>query len=54
MMSVGKYEIPYLKVSVFVIECDVDGEGGRVMVGPEVRLPVRCIFYHKVHYSVTL
>lgn len=53
-MSVGKYEIPYLKVSVFVIEGNVDGKGGRVMVGPQVRLPGRCVFYHEVHYSVTL
>lgn len=54
MTSVGKHEIPYLKVSVFVIEGDVDGKGGRVMVGPQVSLPVRCVFYHEVHYSVTL
>lgn len=43
-----------LKVFVFVIEGDIDGEGRGVVVGPQVRLPARCIFYHKVHYSVTL
>lgn len=40
---------PYLKVCVFVIEGDVDGEGGGVMMGPQVRLPRRRVFYHKVH-----
>ncbi len=44
----------YLKVCVFVIEGNVDGEGGRVMMGPQVRLPFRRVFYHEVHESVTL
>lgn len=45
---------PTLKVSVFVIEGDVDGEGGGVVVGPQVRLSLRRVFYNKVHYSITL
>lgn len=45
---------PTLKVSVFVIEGNVDGEGGGVMVWPQVCLPFRCVFYHKVHDGITL
>lgn len=45
---------PYLEVCVFVIECDVDGECGGIMMGPQVCLSLRRVFYHKVHYSVTL
>lgn len=41
---------PALIVGVFVIEGDVDSEGGGVMMGPQVRLPLRRVFYHKVHY----
>lgn len=44
----------YLEVCIFIIECNVDGEGGGVMVGPQVGLSLRCVLYHKVHDSVSL
>lgn len=50
----GLSESPHLKVCVFVIEGDVDGEGGGVVVRPQVRLPLRRVFNHKVHQGVTL
>lgn len=40
---------PALKVCVFVIEGDVDGEGGGVMMGSQVCLPLRRVFHHEVH-----
>lgn len=45
---------PYLKVCVFIIKGDVDGEGGGVVMGPQVCLSLRRVFYYKVHYSITL
>lgn len=44
----------YLEVCLFIIECNVDGEGGGVMVGSQVGLSLRCVLYHKVHDSVSL
>lgn len=45
---------PYLKVYAFVIESNVNGEGRGVMVGPQVGLSLRSVFYNKVHQSITL
>lgn len=44
----------HLKVCIFIIERNVDGEGGGVMMGSQVGLSLRCVFNHKVHYSVAL
>lgn len=43
-----------LEICAFVIECDVDGEGGGVMVWSEVGLSSRGVFHHKVHDGVAL
>lgn len=43
-----------LEVSVFVVEGDVDGEGGRVVVRPEEGLSVRSVLHHKVHHCIAL
>lgn len=45
---------PYLKVYAFVIQSNVDSEGRGVMVGLQVGLSLRSVFYNKVHYSITL
>lgn len=44
----------YLKVRVFIVERYVDGEGGGVVMGSQVGLSLRCVFYHKVHDGVSL
>lgn len=50
----GNVMFAYLKVCIFIIERNVDGEGGGVMMGSQVGLSPRCVFNHKVHYSVAL
>lgn len=44
----------YLEVCIFIIECNVDGEGGGVMVRSQVGLSLRGVLYHKVHDGVSL
>lgn len=46
--------LPYLKVCVFIVERNVDGEGGGVVMGSQVCLSLRRVFYHKVHDGVSL
>lgn len=37
-----------------MVERNVDGEGGGVMVRPQIRLSVWSVFHYKVHDSVAL
>lgn len=46
--------LAYLKVCVFIVECNVDGEGGGVVMGSQVGLSLRRVFYHKVHDGISL
>lgn len=44
----------YLEVCAFVIECNVDSEGGGVVMRSQVGLSLRRVFHHKVHDSIAL
>lgn len=46
--------LAHLKVCVFIVECNVDGEGRGVVMGPQVGLSLRRVFHHKVHDGVSL
>lgn len=42
-----------LEVCVLVVEGDVDGEGGRVVVRPKEGLSFRSVLHHKVHHCIS-
>lgn len=53
-ISLEKKKKEYLKIQAFMVERDVDGEGGGVVMRPQICLSARCVLHHKVHDSVAL
>lgn len=48
------YFFKYLKIYAFMVECNVDGEGGGVMVRLQIGLSGRSVLHHKVHDGIAL
>ena len=44
----------YLVVVVLPVQGDVDGEGGGVVMRPQIRLLIRAVTHHEVHDGLSL